>query len=62
MLSLGFGAAVLAGSLYGFFHSLFVAEEIPIGVLSGACFYGLAGAYWLWANLNAGGYRGPGTR
>ena len=51
VLSLGFGVALLAGSLYGLGHSLFLAEEIPVGVLSAACFYGVLAAYWLWADL-----------
>ena len=50
-LSFGFGSALLLAGLYGVCHSLFLAEEIPIGVLSGACFYGLVGSYWLWADL-----------
>lgn len=59
VLSLGFGAALLAGSLYGLGHSLFLAEEIPIGVLSAACFSGVLGAYWLWADLTGGYSNSP---
>ena len=32
-------------------HSLLMADEIPVGILSGACFYAVAGGYWLWADL-----------
>ena len=53
-LSLGFGAALLAASLYGLGESLFLAEEIPVGVLSAACFYGAVAIYWLWADLSGG--------
>jgi hypothetical protein len=28
-----------------------MAEEIPVGILSGACFYAAVGGYWLWADL-----------
>jgi len=50
-LSLAFGAALLGVGLYGLFHSLLLAQEIPIGILSGACLYAVAGAYWLWSDL-----------
>ena len=56
-LSLGFGAALLAASLYGLGESLFLAEEIAVGVLSAACFYGAVAIYWLWADLS-GDYSG----
>ena len=60
-LSLGFGAALSAGSLYGLCHSLFLANEIPIGILGVASFYGVVGVYWLWADLLSGGYARPGS-
>ena len=53
-LSLGFGATLLAGGLYGLGHSLLLADEIPVGVLSAACFFCVLGAYWLWAELTGG--------
>jgi len=56
-LSLGFGSALLAASLCALGDSLFLADEIPVGVLSGACFYGAVAIYWLWGDLS-GGYSG----
>jgi len=55
-LSIAFGVVLLAGSLYGLCHSLFLAEDVPIGVLAGASFYVLAAGYWLWADLLAPPY------
>ena len=50
-LSHAFGATLVAVGLGGSYYSLLMAEETPVGILGGACFYAAVGGYWLWADL-----------
>ena len=49
-MSTGFGAVLLVGSAYGIYHSCFIAEYLPFGILLGAAVGVVIGAYWIWVN------------
>ena len=51
ILSIGFGAALLSGGVYGVYHSCFIARYLPFGVLMLAVLGGVIGVYWIWANF-----------
>ena len=50
-MSIGFGAALLSGSVYGVYHSCFIAEYLPFGILILAVLGGVIGVYWMWASF-----------